>query len=431
MGDTDELLFDSAQSLALAEAESLIKDLATAAFSAGDAQGIPGEHKGLQRLDVVEARYQTLVEQIPAVIFMAFLDEGTSKAYVSPQIETLLGFTQDEWLNDPVRWYWQIHPEDRGRWSAEAAQLFLIGEPLRSVYRVMARDGNVVWFHCQAKMVRTNDGMPWFIHGVGFDVTDLKRAEEAVKQAHAELEDRVQQRTAELAQRAGELARANADLEQFAYSASHDLQEPIRNVAIFSELLRQRYGDKLDPQGERFLNFVTEGALRMEMLVRDLLAYTRVANTTEIISERVDGNVVLAALLDSLQSVISHNQATITHGPLPTVEIPKVHLQQVFQNLILNALKYRSDKPPVVHISAQAQGEHWLFAVSDNGIGIAPEHHQQIFGIFKRLHGRDKYPGTGIGLAITKRTVERYGGKIWVESKLGQGATFLFTLPST
>src|SRR5262245_49172940 len=131
----------------------------------------------------VEARYRTLVEQIPAVVFMAFLDKGIGEAYVSPQIEALLGFTQEEWLNDPVRWYQQIHPDDKERWSIEAAELFLLGEPLKSLYRVLARDGRIVWFHCEAKMVRNKDGRPWFIHGVAFDITEVKSAEEALKKS--------------------------------------------------------------------------------------------------------------------------------------------------------------------------------------------------------------------------------------------------------
>jgi len=155
----------------------------------------------------LETKYRTLVEQIPAVVFMAFLDRGISEAYVSPQIEALLGFSQKEWLNDPVRWYTQIHPDDKARWSAEAARLFLSGEPVQSTYRVMARDGHVIWFHCEAKMVRDDDGRPWFIHGVAFDITDLKLSEKALKKAHDELEAQVRQRTAEL-------ERTNADLQE-------------------------------------------------------------------------------------------------------------------------------------------------------------------------------------------------------------------------
>jgi PAS domain S-box-containing protein len=434
MGETERLELENAQALGLIEAESLLKHLASS-FPAADAQQFLSEYPSIERLDIVEARYQTLVEQIPAVIFMALLDEGVSRAYVSPQIEMLLGFTQEEWLNDPVRWYWQIHPEDRGRWSIEAAELFLTGQPLRSVYRVMARDGNAIWFHCHAKMVRREDGRPWFIHGVAFDITDLKRAEEGLRKAHDELEDRVEERTAELskanaelAHRAEELARANADLEQFAYSASHDLQEPIRNVAVFAELLKDEYQDKLDARGAQFLGFITEGAQRMNRLVNDLLTYMWAGSAGEEASQSEDANAVLAVVLDSVQTLISENQATITHAPLPKLNMPKAHLQLVFQNLISNAIKYRSAEPPCVDIGAKALDGYWLVSVKDNGLGIAAEHHQKIFGLFKRLHSK-AYPGTGLGLAICKRIVERYGGRIWVESEIAQGATFLFTVP--
>src|SRR5436853_6599807 len=198
------LSFENAEPVSLTQAEASLNGLASV-FSSGDSateQPASDSKKApinATELPAVEARYRTLVEQIPAVVFMAFLDKGIGEAYVSPQIEAMLGFTQEEWLNDPVRWYRQIHPDDKARWSIEAAQTFLSGEPLRAVYRVIARDGHVIWFHCEAKMVRQDDGRPWFIHGVGFDITELKQAEAALQEAHDELEMRVRQRTSELA----------------------------------------------------------------------------------------------------------------------------------------------------------------------------------------------------------------------------------------
>jgi len=443
----------------LAEAESFLRDLAKVSFPIG-----PGAEQFLKALfekapitramerPDVEARYQTLVEQIPAVIFMAFLNEGVSEAYVSPHIEKVLGFSQQEWLNDPILWYQRIHPEDRGRWNVEAAGLVLSGQPLRSVYRVIARDGHVVWFHCEVKMVLTEDGRPWFIHGAAFDVSELKNAEEALKRAQYELEARVQQRTAELAKanselqleiaerrraesqlahQAEELARSNADLEQFAYSASHDLQEPLRNISIYSEWLKKRYQGKLDADADQFIHILSEGAQRMIAMVRDLLAYADSAKRSDELRANVDANVVLTNSLEDLHATIRENEATVTHDPLPFVRMDEVHLRQVFENLLSNAIKYRSDQPPRVHVSAEISDNYWRFSVQDSGIGIEPAYQEQIFGIFKRLHGREKYSGSGIGLALCKRIVERYGGKIWVKSEVDQGATFFFTVPGT
>ena len=398
----------------------------------------------------IEARYKTLVEQIPAVIFMAFLDEGVSEAYVSPHIETVLGFTQHEWLNDPVRWYQHIHPDDRGRWNIEAAGLVLSGQPLRSVYRVIARDGRVVWFQCEVKMVPHEDGTPWFLHGAAFDITDLKRAEQSLKEAHDQLEARVQERTSELAKanaelknevaerkrtewelarHVQELARSNADLEQFAYSASHDLQEPLRNVAIYSQWLKRRYEGKLGREATEFIEIIVEGAQRMMTMVTDLLNYTEAGKVTQGALETVDANTVFANSLEALSAFARENAAIVTCDSLPRIAIRAVHLQQVFQNLISNAIKYRRAERPLVHVSASTLNHHWEFSVKDNGIGIAPEYQEQIFGIFKRLHNREKYAGSGIGLALCKRIVERYGGQIWVESEVGRGSTFHFTLP--
>src|ERR1700752_3004576 len=171
------------------EAQAMLEQLA-AAFpfvqKVNSLPRLPSAEEGIP--PEIDARYQTLIEQIPAVVFMAFLDRGIGEAYVSPQIEAILGFTQEEWLNDPVRWYQQIHPDDKDRWSVEAAELFVSGQPLKSLYRVLARDGHIVWFHCEAKMVRNQDGRPWFIHGVGFDISELKVAEEALKKSAEQLQ---------------------------------------------------------------------------------------------------------------------------------------------------------------------------------------------------------------------------------------------------
>ncbi len=439
----------------MAEAESVLNTLADV-YSSVDVALQPFANEfmnkragaGPDQSSDVLARYQTLIEQIPAVVFMAFLDKGIGEAYVSPQIEAILGFSQEEWLNDPVRWYRQVHPDDRGRWNIEAARMFLTGQPLRSVYRVVARDGRLVSFHCEAKMVRHDDGQPWFIHGVAFDITELKAAEQKLKQAHDELEIRVQERTAELARanaeleqevaerkraeqelaiRAQALASSNAELEQFAYVASHDLQEPLRMVTSFTQLMVSRYRGNLDTDADEFINYIADGSKRMSRLINDLLEYSRVGTRARPLAP-TECSLIFELACNNLQLAIEEANGNVTSGPLPTVMGDETQLLQLFQNLIGNALKFRGPDPSRVHVSAERQNGQWLFRVADNGIGIEPQYAERIFVIFQRLHSRDKYPGTGIGLAICKKIVERHGGRIWVESQPGAGTTFCFLL---
>jgi PAS domain S-box-containing protein len=226
-----------------------------------------------------------------------------------------------------------------------------------------------------------------------------------------------------------ELRRANRDLEQFAYSASHDLQEPLRSVKIFSELLSSRYHNKLDGEALEFLGNVRDNANRMEMLVRDLLTYAR-ASTTEKATELADANEALQTALANLAGSIAETSASIEHGSLPQVRVHPVQLAQVFQNLISNAIKYhRPGVAPIISASARLENGNWVFSITDNGIGIEPEYKENIFGLFKRLHTAGEYSGTGIGLALCQRIVERHQGQIWVESEPGKGSTFRFTVP--
>jgi len=235
------------------------------------------------------------------------------------------------------------------------------------------------------------------------------------------LEQRVRERTAEL-------VRANEELRQFGYAASHDLREPLRTVASYTQLLNRRYQGKFDQEAEEFMAYIVESVHRMDSLLSDLLSYSHQLNVSEQALAAVDTEAVLAGVLMNLDSSIRESGTKITHDPLPEVTSDFVQLGQVFQNLIGNSIKYRSQAAPCIHISAEEQDDQWLFSFKDNGLGIDPRYHEQIFGIFKRLHGRE-YPGTGIGLALVKRIVERQGGRIWVESEVGQGATFKFTVP--
>lgn len=436
----------TSESMALESAQALLLQLASSLSSQGQNPDTPNTTP-----PDAAARYRTLVEQIPAVIFMAFLDQGFSEAYVSPHIETVLGFTQEEWLHDPVRWYNQIHPDDRTRWSIEAAQLVLSGRPLRSVYRVIANDGRVVWFHCEVKLIRTENGRPWFLHGTAFDMTDLKQTEIALQESRDELEMRVRERTAELAEAnrelqreiaerkraesglahaVQELTRSNADLEQFAYSASHDLQEPLRMVSIYSQMLQRGLGDDFSTTADQCVGYIAAGAKRMERQLADLRTFIRASTTGEEAGHEADAENALSRALVSLTAAVEASGASITHAPLPKIGLHEFQLEQLFQNLIGNAICYRGQEPPQIHVCAERSGAEWKFSIRDNGIGIDPQYKDQIFGIFKRLHGSDHHQGTGMGLAICQRIVERAGGRIWVESEPGRGSTFSFTLPA-
>lgn len=226
-----------------------------------------------------------------------------------------------------------------------------------------------------------------------------------------------------------ELRLANEDLNHFAYSASHDLQEPLRMISAYTQLLQRRYQDKLDDEADRYIKFAVEGAHRLEALLRDILAYTQAANTAGEKMEPLDANVVLEKVLSNLHGAIERSGARVTSGRLPVVKVAEIHLVQVLQNLIGNAIKYAGQAAPRVEIEASRAQGAWVFSVRDNGIGIDPKYSELVFGLFKRLHTADQYGGTGIGLAICQKIVKRYGGRIWVDSVPEQGATFYFTLP--
>ena len=242
------------------------------------------------------------------------------------------------------------------------------------------------------------------------DITELKRAEMALEK------------------RAGELARSNADLEQFAYVASHDLQEPLRMVASYCQLLQRRYADNLDERANEYIEFAVDGAQRMKQLVDDLLAYSR-AGQAESSRESVAADNALESVLKNLGPVITENDAEITSDELPTVHVRPGELTQIFQNLIGNAIKYRSEDPPRVHVSAMPQDGQYEFSISDNGIGISSDYAGKVFQIFQRLHTKQEYPGTGIGFAICKKIIESNDGKIWFEPSADGGTIFHFTLP--
>ena len=226
-----------------------------------------------------------------------------------------------------------------------------------------------------------------------------------------------------------ELKRSNENLEQFAYVASHDLQEPLRVMASYSQLLEKRYKNKLDTDADEFIGFIVDAAGRMQRLINDLLAYSRIGRKDSLLTE-IDCNQVLSRVLESMSAIIASSNAEVTFDPLPLAKGHESSFVQLFQNLIGNALKFHGKEPPRIHIGSRQNGEEWVFCVKDNGIGIEPQYRDKIFLIFQRLHSKEEYPGTGIGLSICKKIVENYGGRIWLESELGKGSTFYFTIPT-
>jgi PAS domain S-box-containing protein len=348
-----------------------------------------------------ETRFRQLADSMPQIVWTSQPD-----GYLDYYNQRWYEFTAfPEGGGGDESWKPVLHPDDVQRCLDGWYSSVNSGEPYQIEYRFWDRRTNRYrWQLGRALPARDSAGkiVKWF--GTTTDIDDQKRTEE-------------------------DLRRANADLEQFAYSASHDLQEPLRNISIYSQLLARRYDRALDARAHEFLAFLVEGATRMELLLQGLLAYTEVSGHAEEPSESVDANQVLRSALISLQRLIEQNCALVTHEALPRVRVHSVHLQQLFQNLISNAIKYRGETPPMIHISAPRDGSGFVFSVRDNGIGIDPQYSQHVFGIFKRLHTRRQYPGAGIGLAICQRIVERHGGSIWVESNVGQGANFRFILP--
>ena len=274
----------------------------------------------------------------------------------------------------------------------------------------LKKDGTIINTSVTISPVFDASGKFVAVSCIGRDITKRKKGEETLK---FKLE---------------ELARSNEELEQFAYVSSHDLQEPLRMISSYLQLLQRRYQGKIDEKADKYIYYAVDGATRMQVLINDLLEFSRVTSRAEE-PEPTDSKLILNQVLSNLELYIKENKATVSHDPLPEIIADSTQLAQVFQNLIANGIKFHGEEAPKIHISAEKKASEWLFSVRDNGIGIDPQYSEKIFEVFKRLHKKEEYPGTGIGLAICKKIVERHGGRIWVESELGKGSTFYFTLP--
>ncbi|MEX2316479.1 MAG: PAS domain S-box protein [Pirellulales bacterium] len=404
-------------------------DLAVSDVQLGDRRMFTGvvrdmtERKRAEQLLVEQsARIQAIVNSVIDAI-ITIRPDGTVES-LNPAAERMFGYSADEVLGQNVK---MLMPEPfRGEHDQYLRNYLETGVPKiigtgREVIGVR-KDGTQFPIDLAVSQVQLGDRR--MFTGVVRDISARKRSESDLVQANHELA----RRAAAIERFNKQLSRSNDELKQFAYVASHDLQEPLRKVTSFCEMLRDEYGDKLDAEAQTYIDYAVGGALRMKALVSDLLDYSRVETQGRPLTPTPAENA-LAEAIDNLEMTIAEAGATVEGTPLPVVAADRAQLVRLFQNLIANAIKYRSDAPPRVNVWAAEQDDEWVFHVQDNGLGIDPQYHARIFVIFQRLHSREAYAGTGIGLAVCKRIVERFGGRIWVESTLGEGSDFCIALP--
>lgn len=383
-------------------------------------------------LKKAEQRFRHLLEAAPDA--MVICQEQGKIVLVNTRTESMLGYSREELLGQHVRTLVPEWTYDPG-WESEHDLAANLAPPIPPrELNAVRKDGQVIPVEISASPLAIDEGL--FITSAIRDISERKRSEYARAKAEEEvhllnahlnelnthLEERVLKRTEEL-------QRSNEELAQFAYVASHDLQEPLRTVSIYTQLLGKQYGGVLKDEAHLFMDYIRDGAQRMEYLIRDLLQFSQIESRSSEQFIATNAEISLNEAIANLKTSINESAAVIHYDSLPRIKADPLQLTRLFQNLIINSIKYRDpDKAPVIRISARPHIRHWQFSVQDNGIGIDPQYAEKVFGIFKRLHGRDN-PGTGIGLAICKKIVTRHGGRIWVESQSGAGATFHFTLP--
>jgi PAS domain S-box-containing protein len=363
-----------------------------------------------------EARFRLLVERVgDYAIFM--VDPAGLVASWNAGAERIKGYRENEILGRHFSCFYSGEDQDAGKPQMELRVAASEGGFEDEGWRIR-KDGSRFWANVVITALRDPHERLLGFSKITRDLTDRRKIEEDVRKLNLELQARN-----------AELARSNADLQQFAYVASHDLQEPLRMVISYLQILTEQYKGKLGADADEFIGYAVDGGYRMRQLITDLLEYSRVGTSDEK-PVPTECGAVLEEVRANLDLAIRESSAVITcdPDPLPIVVADPSQMLQLFQNLIGNAIKFRGTRVPRISVSARRDGRHWLFSVADNGIGIEPEHQESIFLIFRRLHGRMEYPGTGIGLAICKKIVDQLGGRIWVESEPGKGSTFFFTV---
>ncbi len=424
------------------------------------------------QLSEAEAKYRTLVEQVPAVTYIAAADEKSTTLYISPQLEALLGFVPSEWLGKPDAWVRQLHPEDRERVLAEVTRSHALGKPFRSEYRLLTKDGREIWINDQATLVRDANGIPLFLHGIFLDITQRKQVEQELEQFNEELERRVAERTLEIRRASQALEAANKELEAFSYSVSHDLRAPLASIDSFSGLVLEDYGPQIPEEARRFLTLIRDNAESMSALTNALLDFSRLSRAP-LKKQTVAPSSLARQALESLLAQEQGRRVEAEIADLPVCQADPILLKQVFANLLSNALKYsrtrdvtrievgfqsqvsglesndtesrscQHETPEQSEGSASAVGSNLdlpppetcspepetVYYVRDNGVGFDMTQAESLFGVFQRLHHAEEYEGNGVGLAIVERIIHRHGGRIWAEAEVDKGATFFFTLP--